>query len=75
MSEESQVIVDSVDQEVKFTEIQVVDEILDALDESTRETKKELRDFRPTVQAKYVQMKQLDSVADSGWNTLLATQP
>jgi len=44
------------------------------MDEFIQATKKELINFQPIVQAKYVQMKQLDSIVDTEWTTLLATQ-
>jgi hypothetical protein len=48
-----------------------MDEILDALDESTQETKKNLKEFCPVVQSEYVQMKKRDFDVDFEWNTLL----
>jgi hypothetical protein len=45
MNAESQAIIDPVEQVAKFATIQIEDERLNALDESTRTTKKELHNF------------------------------
>jgi hypothetical protein len=37
--------------------------------------KKELREFRPIVQTTYLQMHQVDAIADSEWNSLVASKP
>jgi hypothetical protein len=56
MHVESITITNPVEQEAKFAEIHVEGEWLDTMDESTRDIKKEIWNFKPTVQDEYVQL-------------------
>jgi hypothetical protein len=75
MHAEARAIADPIEQATKFVEIQVEDDRLDAMDEVNRAAKTTLRQFRPTVQDEYILLQQLDSLADTEWNALLATKP
>jgi len=45
------------------------------MDDANRSTKTTLSQFKPTFQAKYILLQQLDSLAKKKWNVLLITKP
>jgi hypothetical protein len=49
--------------------------MLDAMDDANRAAKTMLRHFKPTIQAEYVLLQQLESIADTKWNTMSVTKP
>jgi hypothetical protein len=66
---------DPLEQQEKFNQIQQEDNELNALFEAHSVAKKGLRESRPVVQIAYMQMHQIDAIADSEWNSLVASKP
>jgi hypothetical protein len=54
-------------QQAKFIEIQEADNYLDELFYANQNAKKQLHEFKPTVQTTYAKIHQLESVADKKW--------
>ena len=65
LNEEATNTLDLLEQQEKFDKIQQADNDLKALYEAQTMAKKELREFRPIVQTYYLQMHQVDAIADS----------
>jgi hypothetical protein len=75
LNEEATNTLDPLEQQEKFDKIQQADNDLNVLYEAQTVAKKELQEFRPVVQTTYLQMHQVDSIADSEWNSLVVSKP
>lgn len=56
---EVEAFVTPLEQKAKYNEIQVADNKLDAIHETSIQVKKTLRDFTPTAQSTYIKLQQL----------------
>jgi hypothetical protein len=75
LNEEVAAMMDPLEQQQKFEQIQQADNELNALFEAQSIENKELHNFRPDIQIVYMQMHQVDAIADFEWNSLVASKP
>jgi hypothetical protein len=74
LNEEVAATMDPMEQQQKFDQIQQADNEMNTLFEAQSIAKKELRDFRPVIQAVYMKMHQFDATTDSKWNLLVTSK-
>jgi hypothetical protein len=74
LNEEVDNTLDPLEHQDKFDKMQQADNDLNALYEAQTVAKKELQEFRLVVQTTYLQMHQVDTIADSKWNSLVTSK-
>jgi hypothetical protein len=66
---------DPIEKQQQFDRIQQADNELNSLYEAQSIAKKEMHEFQSVIQIAYMQMHQVDTIADSKWNSLVAARP